>query len=231
MTTRKIAYWVMPPEAAAECVAPMAEGLEPYEKPYNPHVPVRCMDEPPVQLLKETRSPIAATATPGKRVAYEDERAGTAAIFRCAEPWAGWREVAVRARKTQSDWAIEMARGLEGRSAACGKVILVGDNLHTHTKGAFYEAFAPERARALVRRLECCYTPKHGSGLNSAENALSALTRQGGADRRVGDVASRREETKAWSNDVNATQRGVDWQMKIDDARTKLKSVYPTIKL
>jgi hypothetical protein len=148
-----------------------------------------------------------------------------------AEPLAGWREVAVRERKTKSDWAIEMARLLEGRYAACGKVILVCDNLNTHTKGAFYEAFAPERARALVRRLEFCYTPKHGSWLNIAENELSSLTRQCVADHRFGDVASLREETQAWSNDVNATQRGVDWQMKIDDARTKLKSVYPTIKL
>src|SRR6266705_3218208 len=109
--------------------------------------------------------------------------------------------------------------------------LLVCDNLNTHTKGAFYEAFAPERARVLVRRLEFCYTPKHGSWLNIAENELSSLTRQCVADRRFGDVASLREETQAWSNDVNATQRGVDWQMKIDDARTKLKSVYPTIKL
>ncbi len=231
MTKRKIEYWVIPPEADAEFVAHMEEVLETYEKPYNPNVPVVCMDEQPVQLLKETRSPIAATARHGKRVDYEYERAGTAAIFMFAEPLAGWREVAVRKRKTKSDWAIEMARLLEGRYAACGKVILVCDNLNTHTKGAFYEAFAPERARALVRRLEFCYTPKHGSWLNIAENALSSLTHQCVADRRFGDIASLREETKAWSNDVNATQRGVDWQMRIDDARTKLKSVYPTIKL
>ena len=231
MTKRKIEYWVIPPEADAECVAHMEEVLETYEKPYNPHVPVVCMDEQPVQLLKETRSPIAATARHGKRVDDEYERAGTAAIFMFAEPLAGWRDVAVRKRKTKSDWAIEMARLLEGRYAACGKVILVCDNLNTHTKGAFYEAFAPERARALVRRLEFCYTPKHGSWLNIAENALSSLTHQCVADRRFGDIASLREETKAWSNDVNATQRGVDWQMRIDDARTKLKSVYPTIKL
>jgi hypothetical protein len=231
MTKRKIAYWGMPPEADAACVAHMEEGLETYDKPYNPHVPVLCMDEQPGQLLQETRVPIAATATHGKRVDDEDERAGTAAIFLFAEPLAGWRDVAVRTRQTQSDWAIEMARWLEGRSASCGKVILVCDHLNTHTKGACYEAFAPERARALVRRLAFCYTPKHGSWLNIAENALSALTRQCVADRRCGDVASVREETKAWSNDVNATLRGVDWHMTIDDARTKLKSVYPTIKL
>ena len=124
-----------------------------------------------------------------------------------------------------------MARLLEGRYAACGKVLLVCANLNTHTKGACYEAFAPERARALGRRLEFCYTPKHGSWLNIAAHELRALPRQCVADRRFGDVASLREETKAWSNDVNATLRGVDWQMKIDDARTKLTSVCPTIKL
>ena len=114
---------------------------------------------------------------------------------------------------------------------ACAQVVVVCDNLNTHTKGAFYEAFEPGRARALVRRIAFCHTPKHGSWLNIAENELSSLTRQCVADRRFEDVTSLREETEAWSTDVNATQRGVDWQMKIDDARTKLKSVYPTIKL
>ena len=231
MTKRKIEYWVIPPTADAEFVAHMEEVLETYEKPHNPKVPVLCMDEQPVQLLKETRVPIAATAKHAKRVDYEYERAGTAAIFMFAEPLAGWREVAVRERRTKVDWAVEMARLLEGRYAACAKVILVCDNLNTHTKGAFYEAFKPERARALVRRIEFCYTPKHGSWLNIAENELSSLTRQCVSDRRFADIATLRAETEAWSNDVNATQRGVDWQMKIDEARTKLKSVYPTIKL
>ncbi len=137
MTKRKIEYWVIPPEADGEFVAHMEEVLETYEKPYNPGVPVLCMDEQPVQLLKETRSPIPATAKHAKRVDYEYERAGTASIFMFAEPLAGWREVAVRERKTKIDWATEMARLLEGRYAACAKVILVCDNLNTHTKGAF----------------------------------------------------------------------------------------------
>jgi hypothetical protein len=231
MTKRKIEYWVIPPKADAEFVAHMEAVLETYEKPYDPEVPVLCMDEQPVQLLKETRSPLPATAQHAKRVDYEYERAGTAAIFLFAEPLAGWRGVAVRERKTKIDWAIEMARLLEGRYAACAKVILVCDNRNTHSTGAFYEVFDPERARALVRRLEFCYTPKHGSWLNIAENELSSLTRQCVSGRRFEDVKTLREETKAWSEDVNATQRGVDWQMKIDDARTKLKSVYPTIKL
>jgi len=231
MTNRKIEYWVIPPEADSEFVAHMEEVLETYEKPYNPAVPVLCMDEQPVQLLKETRKAIPGTAKHAKRVDYEYERAGTASIFMFTEPLAGWREVAVRDRKTKLDWAAEMARLLEGRYADCAKVILVCDNLNTHTKGAFYEAFAPARARSLVRRIEFCYTPKHGSWLNIAENELSSLTRQCVAGRRFGDVTALREETEAWSTDVNAAQRGVDWQMKIDDARTKLKSVYPKIKL
>ena len=148
-----------------------------------------------------------------------------------AEPLAGWREVAVRATKTKFDWATEMARLLEGRYANCEQVILVCDNLNTHTIGAFYEAFEPERARQLVRRLVFCHTPKHGSWLNIAENELSSLTRQCVSGRRFGDAETLREETSAWSTDINNTQRGVDWQMTIDDARTKLISVYPKIRL
>ncbi|NET34066.1 MAG: hypothetical protein F6K19_18930 [Cyanothece sp. SIO1E1] len=108
---------------------------------------------------------------------------------------------------------------------------LVCDNLNTHTKGAFYEVFEPERARQLVRRIEFCYTPKHGSWLNIAENELSSLTRQCVSGRRFGDIETLRDETAAWSTDVNNIQRGVDWQMKVDDARCKLTSVYPKIKL
>jgi hypothetical protein len=231
MTNRKIEYWVIPPEADGEFVAHMEEVLETYEKPYNPAVPVLCMDEQPVQLFKETRLPIPGTVKHAKRVDYEYERAGTATIFMFAEPLACWREVAVRERKTKIDWATEMARLLEGRYRACKKVILVCDNLNTHTKGAFYEAFEPKRARSLVRRIEFCYTPKHGSWLNIAENELSSLTRQCASDQRFADIESLRAETDTWSTDVNTTQRGVDWQMKINDARTKLKSVYPKIKL
>jgi DDE superfamily endonuclease len=230
MTNRKIEYWVIPPEADGEFVAHMEEVLETYAKAYDPERPVLCMDEQPVQLLKETRIPIPATAKHGKRVDYEYERAGTANIFMFTEPLAGWREVTVRETKTKVDWAREMARLLEGRYADCPKVILVCDNLNTHTKGAFYEAFRPERARSLIRRIEFRHTPKHGSWLNIAENELSSLTRQCTAGRRFPDVRTLQAETTAWSTDVNSTQRGVDWQMKIAEARCKLKSIYPKIK-
>ena len=231
MTNRKIQYWVIPPEADGEFVAHLEAVLETYEKPYQSAVPVLCMDEQPVQLLKETRVPIPATARQAKRVDYEYERAGTATIFMFTEPLAGWREVAVRDRRTKIDWATELARLLEGRYASCEKVIVVCDNLNTHTMGAFYETFEPERARRYVRRIEFCYTPKPGSWLNIAENELSSLTQQCVGDRRFPDVATLRLETAAWSADVNSTQRGVDWQMKIEDARIKLKSIYPKNKL
>ena len=136
-----------------------------------------------------------------------------------------------RPSRTKVDWALEMARLLDGRYKRCDKVILVSDNLNTHTKGAFYEAFAPDKARQFVRRIEFCHTPKHGSWLNIAENELSSMTSQSIGDRRIGDLKSLREQIRARSDDVNDTQRGVDWQMKIDDARCKLKSVYPKIKL
>jgi hypothetical protein len=231
MTNRKIEYWVIPPEADAEFAAGMEEVLDTYALPHDPACPVLCMDEQPVQLLKETRTPIPATIDHARRVDYEYERAGTANIFMFTEPLAGWREVSVRQTKTKADWATEMAALLEGRYAACEKVILVCDNLNTHTKGAFYEVFEPQRARELVRRLEIRHTPKHGSWLNIAENELSALTRQCVSGRRFGDIETLRQETSAWCNDVNGRQKGVEWQMRIDDARIKLSSVYPKIKV
>ena len=185
--------------------------------------------EQPVQLVKETRPPVAATKARPRRVDYEYERAGTASVFLFAEPLAGWRQATARARRTKVDWAVEVAGLLEGRYADCPKVALLCDNLNTHTKGAFYEVFEPVRARELVRRLEFCYTPKHGSWLNIAENELSAMTRQCLRDRRIGDLETLHGEVSAWSADVTGRQRGVDWQMKVDDARCKLKSVYPKI--
>lgn len=164
--------------------------------------------------------------TPPRRIDYEYERAGTASIFMFTEPLVGWRETTARPQRTFVPWAFEMAYLLEGRYASGEKVTLVCDNLNTHTKGAFYEAFKPEHARALVRRIEFCYTPKHGSWLNIAENELSAMTRQCLSDRRIDNIETLQNEIKAWSTDVNNKQRGVDWQMKISDARQKLKSVY-----
>jgi hypothetical protein len=229
MTNRKIQYWVIPPSASSEFVASMEEVLETYAQPYNRRFPVVCMDEQPVQLLKETRVPIVATKQHPRRVDYEYERAGTASIFMFCEPLGGWRQVTVRQQRTKIDWAIEMEELLRTRYRTAEKVILVCDNLNTHTKGAFYEAFVPEKARAIVRRLDFRYTPKHGSWLNIAENELSSMTRQCLKHRRLGDIKTLRDETGAWHQASNDKQRGVDWQFKIDDARTKLKSLYPKV--
>lgn len=229
MTKRKIEYWVIPPEADAEFVANMENVLETYARPYDPARPVICMDEQPVQLVKETRPPIAGTKEHAKRVDYEYERNGTASIFMFCEPLAAWRQATARPQRTKSDWAQEVAALLDSRYADCERVALVCDNLNTHTPGAFYEVYPPEQARGYVRRLEFCYTPKHGSWLNIAENELSSMTRQCLNGRRIGEIEELHAEINAWSIDVTNAQRGVDWQMKIDDARGKLKSVYPKI--
>jgi hypothetical protein len=229
MTKRKIDYWVIPPEADGEFVASMEEVLETYAQPYDAKYPVICMDEQPIQLLNETRVPIAATRNHPRRVDYEYERAGTASIFMFCEGLSGWRQATVRERRTKIDWAREVEELLRRRYASAEKVILVCDNLNTHTKGAFYETFEAAKARQIVRRLDFRHTPKHGSWLNIAENELSSMTRQCLKDRRFGTIDALRLETAAWQKQSNAKQRGVDWQFKIDDARIKLKSVYPKI--
>ena len=229
MTKRKIQYWVIPPEANAEFAASMEEVLETYAQPYDKRRPVVCMDEQPVQLLKETRVPVPGTRSHPRRVDYEYERAGTASIFMFCEPLSGWREVHVEKQRTKVDWARQVAELLQTRYARAEKVILVCDNLNTHTKGAFYETFVPEQARAFLRRLEFCYTPKHGSWLNIAENELSCLTRQCLKGRRLGDIDLIRTETTAWHDASNQKQRGVDWHFRIVDARQKLKTLYPKI--
>lgn len=231
MNNRNIEYWVIPPECDAEFVASMEDVLETYEKPYDSTHPVICMDEQPVQLIKDVKAPLEATTEHPRRVDYEYERAGVANIFMFTEPLAGWREAFARTTKTKADWALLVAELLEGRYAHCEQVTLVCDNLNTHTRGAFYEVFEPARARALVKRIEWCYTPKHGSWLNIAENELSSITRQCITGRRIGNIEELASEIAAWSRDVNGKQRGVDWQMKIEDARCKLKSVYPKIRI
>jgi hypothetical protein len=205
----------------------MEDVLDTYSLPYDPDRPVLCMDEQPVQLLKETRTPIAATLNHPRRVDYEYERAGTASVFMFTEPLIGWRHVSTRYHRTKVDWAIEMADLLNGRYAKANNIILVCDNLNTHTKGAFYEVFPPEEARRLVEKIEFHFTPKHGSWLNIAENELSSMTRQCLKDRKMTHIDMLREETSAWATNSNEKQRGVNWQFKVENARQKLRSLYP----
>ena len=229
MTKRKIEYWVIPPQADAEFVAGMEDVLETYQKAYDPACPVVCMDEQPVQLVGETRVPIPATKDHPERIDYEYERLGTASIFLFAEPLSGFRQATARPRRTKVDWAHEVAHLLDSRYANTPVITLVCDNLNTHTKGAFYEAFPPEKAREYVRRIHFVYTPKHGSWLNVAECELSCLTRQCLSDRRVAALATLQAEVTAWASRTNAKQRAIDWQFTIDKARIKLKRLYPKI--
>jgi len=181
----------------------MEDVLDIYSKSYNPLVPVICMDEQPIQLLNKTRAPIPATKNHPQRVDYEYERAGTASIFMFTEPLAGKRAVSVRERRTKIDWAIEMDQLLSTRYASADKVILVCDNLNTHTRGAFYEAFPAEKAREIVKKIAFHYTPKHGSWLNIAECELSAMTNQCVKNRRFGTIELLTQEIQSWAEKTN----------------------------
>ncbi|MGL6248696.1 MAG: IS630 family transposase [Culicoidibacterales bacterium] len=218
---------MIPPKQNGEFVAAMKHVLETYALPYVTNIPVVAMDEQPVQLFKETRTPIPASRHHAKRVDYEYERAGVANIFMLTQPLGKWRRVSVRECKTKIDWAEEIRILLEEDFPEAEKVILVCDNLNTHSKGAFYERFTPERARVLSRRLEIVPTPKHGSWLNIAENELSALTAQCVKGRRFGTIEKLRMAVNAWANGRNANQKGVKWHFTVDNARTKLESLYP----
>ena len=187
------------------------------------------MDEQPVQRIKETRPPLPAAPGQLEKVDYEYERHGTANIFMCTEPLNGTRHVRVTAHRTAVDWAHEIRDLLEVRYPEAERVRLVCDNLNTHGIGSLYEAFPPEKARELIKRLEIYHTPKHGSWLNIADIALSALTGQC-LDRRIPDIETLRNETRAWEKRRNECHKGVDWQFTTRNARIKLKRLYPQIQ-
>ena len=221
--------WVIPPAQSGEFVAHMEDVLEVYHQPYDPQVPLVCMDEQPGQLIKEIRTPLPAKAGQPERYDYEYERNGTAPIFMFTEPLRGVRMVSVREHKTAVDWATEVQQLVERQYPQADRSRLVCDNLNTHGIGSLYEAFPPEQARRLAARLELHYTPKHGSWLNIAEIELSALTLQC-LDRRIPDLETLRAETHQWEQRRNASQKGVDWQFSAHDARIKLKRLYPQMQ-
>ena len=204
----------------------MEDVLEVYHRPYDPQMPVVCMDEKPYQLLGHARDPIPAR--PGQDLKEDSEyvRHGTCSIFVWAEPLAGRRRVDARPRRTRIDWAVEVDELLTVDYPDADRVVLVMDNLNTHTLGSLYEAFEPVKARALAERLEIHYTPKHGSWLNIAEIELSRLTRQC-LGRRINDLDLLNTELAAWQTATNNDQRQVDWQFTANDARTKLRHLYP----
>ena len=217
---------MIPPEQSADFVAHMENVLDLYQQPYDPKYPVINMDEKPLQLIKETRQPLPAK--PGKplRYDYEYERVGTANVFLCTEPLTGWRTVDVREQRTRVDWAHQIKSLLDDHYPTAEKVRVICDNLNTHKVASLYEAFEPAEARRLARRLELHHTPKHGSWLNIAEIELSVLSKQC-LNRRIAELETLRHETKAWERERNAQQTGVDWQFTTEDARIRLKRLYP----
>lgn len=222
--------WVIPPKHNAEFIAHMEDVLDVYQRPYDPDYPVICMDEQPTQLIKETRKKIEAEPGKVERIDYEYERNGTANNFMFTEPLGGWRKVTIRRRRTAIDWAKEMKELLDVDYPEARKILLVCDNLNTHKTASFYEAFEPAEARRLIKWLEIHYTPKHGSWLNIAEIELNVLTRQC-LRRRIPDLETLENETKAWYCERNQKQKSVDWQFTTDDARVKLKKLYPQIQM
>ena len=204
----------------------MEDILSVYARIYDPRRPVVCMDEKPYQLLTHAREPIPAT--PGRDLREDSEyvRHGTCSIFVWVEPLAGWRRVQALERRTRLDWAAQVKAMLTVDYPDAERVVLVMDNLNTHNIASLYEAFEPAEAFALAQRLEIHHTPKHGSWLNIAEIELSALTRQC-LNRRISDLDVLNTELAAWQAATNADQRQVDWQFTTDDARIKLRHLYP----
>jgi len=220
---------VIPPKQNAAFVAAMEDVLELYQRPHDPKRPVVCMDEQPRQLVKEMRRPLPAAPGRPARYDYEYERVGTANVFLFCQPLAGWRRAEVTEHRTRIDWARQVRRLLETDYPQADKVVLVCDNLNTHNAASLYEAFEPEEARRLARRLEIHHTPKHGSWLNVAEVELSALSRQS-LRGRIGELQTLARRVVRWSRERNAAQKGVDWHLTAEDARTRLKSLYPKIQ-
>jgi len=202
--------------------------LDVYKRPLDSRYPVVCMDESPKQLIAETKVPIPASPGQPAKHDYEYERCGTCNIFLACEPLQGKRTVKVTERKTMLDWACFIEE-IAVQYESAKKITLVMDNLNTHNPGSLYEAFPPEKAKALWERFEFVYTPKHGSWLNMAEIELNVLTSQC-LDRRIDNIDFIRTEVMAWQNFRNNKNAKVKWQFTTADARIKLRRLYPTLE-
>lgn len=206
----------------------MEKVLDVYKRRYDRHHPVVCMDESPKQLIKETRA--ALGAGPGRclRYDYEYTRCGVCNIFMASEPLAGQRLTKVTERRTKRDWALFIEE-LAAEYASAQRITLVMDNLNTHHAGSLYETFEPKKAKALWDRFEFVYTPKHGSWLNMAEIELNVLTGQC-LNRRIAEISLIKKEVQSWQHHRNNQQAKVNWQFRTEDARIKLKRLYPTLE-
>ena len=217
---------MIPPDEDADFVAAMEQVLEVYERPEDKAFPVVAMDERPVQLVKDMRPAIAAKPGRIARRDYEYKRIAVVSAFLFTNALQAWRRVSVRERRTAIDWAEEVKYLLDEVYPEAQRVTLVCDNLNIHTIKSFYKAFCAEEALRLSSRLELVHTPKHGSWLNIAEIELSVFSRQC-LNRRIPDLETLRSEAEAWQAHRNQTANRVDWQFTADDARIKLKRLYP----
>jgi DDE superfamily endonuclease len=206
----------------------MESVLEVYQTAYNPKIPVICLDEATQQLVKETQVPIPAQRGQPERIDYEYERNGTANLFMVCEPMVGWRRVEVTQQRTAIDYAHLLKTLVDSDYAQAEKLIVIQDNLNTHSPASLYKAFEPHEAQRILRRLEFCHTPKHGSWLNMAEIELSILSRQC-LDRRIPDLETLKSEVDAWQDNRNHEETWIDWRFTTADARVKLHRLYPSI--
>lgn len=207
----------------------MEDVLDVYKRPYDPKRPLVCLDERSKQLIGETRTPVPVAPGHEARYDYEYRRNGVANLFMLFEPLAGKRRVKVTERRTKKDWAQCARELLDDMYPGAERVVLVMDNLNTHTPASLYETFPPAQARRIADRLEIHYTPKHGSWLNMAEVELAILGRQC-LDRRLDDAEQLKREAQAWHTQRNSKAAKVDWQFTTEDARIKLKKLYPSIE-
>ena len=205
----------------------MEDVLEVYARPPDAARPLVCLDECTKQLTREVRTPMAAAPGRPAREDYEYERNGVAAIFCAVAPHLGWRRIEERERKTRVDYAHFLRALCEEHFAGAEKIVLVQDNLNTHSSASLYEAFPPAEAARIRARFEFHFTPKHGSWLNIAEIELSALAR-GCLARRIPDRAALAQQLHAWERDRNLTARSIRWQFTTATARTKLRKLYPS---
>ena len=220
---------MIPPEKDAEFVAAMEDVLDVYERPADASFPLVCLDELHKQLIGETRVPMAARPGEAERVDYEYVRNGTANIFCAFAPLEALRITKVTDRRTRIDWAEFVRELVDVHFPTAERIVLVMDNLNTHSIASLYEAFGPEEARRIARKLEIHYTPKHGSWLNMAEIELSVLSRQC-LDRRIADKATLDAEVTAWTDTRNTSGATVEWQFTTADARIKLRRLYPSVQ-
>jgi transposase len=218
--------WVIP-EASPEFVCAMEQVLDVYQRPYSEQYPVVCLDESPKQLIREKRVPVQASN--GTRL-YDSEyiREGVVQLYMLFEPLAGERLVHLRESNNRLEWARIVADLVEKQYASATKVILVQDNLKAHKPAALYEIFEPERAKAILDKLEFVFTPKHGSWLNMAEIEFSVLTRQA-IKGRIAEKELLKERVEQWQVKRNEKQVKANWQFKTKDARIKLRKLYPTV--